>query len=283
MKLLKKLVAGSVFATAALSAQASIIFPNTGDSELIAILYTINNQNSFVIDLGRTLTTFDTTLNQSFNLASSPFYATFLANNAVGTPSPITFTILGADSTGPNTGFESKVLFLASAEGSTPPAPTNANLGTRAGLTNTFLQTLSGQANNSTYSGNHISLTDGTSLDTTSGTSSSFSTISAGVLGPSGITMVAAGSKAELFKIATTFPGTTNTTSTVTDFFSGTETSSNTGAYFDLNTTTGVLSFFGAPTTDPVVNPVPEASEWAMMLSGLAMVGLMVRRRRNNI
>ena len=172
----------------------------------------------------------------------------------------------------------SKQLYLTSSANSTPSAPSNSTLATRVGLVNTFQQALNG-ANGVTFNGTHSTDLNGSSLDTATGTATSFSTIQAGVISPSGITMVTAGSQAEFFAIQTSFPGGTTTAANVTDFFSGTETSTNLGGYFTLNAATGTLDYFGEPT---VVNAIPEASEWAMMLSGLAMLGLMVRRRRNN-
>jgi hypothetical protein len=54
-----------------------------------------------------------------------------------------------------------------------------------------------------------------------------------------------------------------------------------TGLFFiSLATLTLKLNYFGTPA---VVNPIPEVSEWAVMLSGLVMLGLMVRRRRDNV
>jgi hypothetical protein len=276
MKLLNKMFAGTTLALAALSAQAAIIQPASGNGELMVVLYTGGNANSFVVDLGITIGSFDTTINQSFTLSTSPYYATFLSNN--GGVSPVGFAVLGGDQTGLNTAAGAKNFFFTS--NATPTAPSNGILSTRLGALDSWQQALNSNSGvvSATFSGNHNTLTDGSSLSTSSTGSTSFSVLNAGVISPSGITMVAAGGQAELFKLSTA-AGASSATTTLTDFFSATETNDN-GGYFSLNATTGVLDYFGAPS---VVNPVPEASEWAMMLSGLGMVGLMVRRRRNNI
>jgi hypothetical protein len=279
MKLLNKIFAGTTLALAALSSQAAIIQPASGNGELMVVLYTGGNSNSFVVDLGVTIGSFDTTINQSFNLSTSPYYATFLSNN--GGVSPVGFAVLGGDQSGLNTVAGAKNFFFTSAANTTPSAPTNLTLATRLGALDSFQQALNSNSGpvTPTFSGNHDTLTDGSSLSTSGTGPTSFSVLNAGVISPSGITMVAAGSQAELFKLSTA-AGASSATTTLTDFFSAIEDPSNLGGVFSLNATTGVLDFVGAPS---VVNPVPEASEWAMMLSGLGMVGLMVRRRRNNI
>jgi hypothetical protein len=72
MKLLEKMLAGTALALATLTTHAAIIQPAGGDGELMVVLHTIGNDNSFVLDLGITFGNFDTTTNQSFNLSASP-------------------------------------------------------------------------------------------------------------------------------------------------------------------------------------------------------------------
>jgi hypothetical protein len=279
MNTFKKLLIGSAIAATAMSSQAAIIDGSNGDGELFVILQTSTNNNSFIFDLGKTISTFDINTNQSFNLASSPFYTTFIANNTAN--DPVRFGVIGSDSQGLNTGeLDSKKLYVTALANTTPTNQSNSTLANRAGNLDGFITAINGQ-NSLTFSGTHLTSTDGASLDTSTGLTTSYSTFSGAFVGANALTMVARGSSAELFKFGTSFPGTANTASVITDFFSATETPTNLGGYFTLSTT-GALDYFGSP-TGPVVNPVPEASEWAMMLSGLAMVGLMVRRRRNNV
>jgi hypothetical protein len=275
MKLIKKLIMGSVLASTIVAAHAAIVLPSTGDGELIAVLSNPDGLLNFTFDLGYTLSTFDTTQNQTFNLASSPYYESFLAAY-MGSPNlgPIKFAVFGADSAGSITLENSKKLFITSMVGSTPPAPTNASLNNIVGNANTFLATLNPPSSLPSQ-GNHATMEHGSSLEV--GGNNSYIVLNANVFSPARIYPVTAGDRAELFSI-TTAQGTTTTLAKVTDFFSDTETTSNTGAYFDLDASTGVLSYVGAP----VVTPIPEASEWAMMLSGLAMVALVGRRRRSD-
>jgi hypothetical protein len=275
MKSLNKIFAGMTLAMAAMSSQAAILQPTTGNGELTVVLYNGASNNSFLVDLGKTLSSFNTTLNQTFSLSSSPYYSTFLTNVGAGL---ITFGVFGGDNTGLTAVADDKNLWVTSAANSTPPSPTNANLSTRIGALNTYQQAHNGVSSGPLTS-NHSTLTDGSSISVAANTTSSFSTLNNGVVSPSGVTMVAVGGQAELFKIATATGSAA--TAIVTDFFSDTETPSNLGGYFTVDLTSGNLNYFGAPTT--VVPPIPEASEWAMMLSGLGMLGLMVRRRRNNI
>jgi hypothetical protein len=280
MNTFKKLLIGSAIAATAMSGQAAIIDGSLGDSEFFVVLNTISNNNSLIVDLGKTLSTFDINVNQSFNLSLSPYYATFISNNTAN--DAIKFGVIGSDFAGPNTGLaDSKRLYVTALANTTPANQSNSILATRTGNFDTFVGAINGAPNSLTFSGTHSTVTDGSSLDTSSGLSTSYSTFSANLVAANALTMVNRGSSAELFKYGTSFPGVAGTASVITDFFSATETPSNLGGYFTLSTA-GVLDYFGAPTSDPV-NPVPEASEWAMMLSGLAMVGLMVRRRRNNV
>jgi hypothetical protein len=276
MKLIKKIFAGTTLAVAMASSQAALITPSTGDGELMVVLYNLANNNSLVVDLGKTLSTFDTALNQTFSLSSSPYWSTFIGSAG---NNPITYAVLGADSTGPINGVVgAKNLFVTALSGSAPANISNTTLSTRAGNFNTFQGNLNNGPTGPTYSFNHDTATDGSSLDTTSGTNTSFSFLSNNLA--SSLTMVATTAAAELFQY-TTSAGTSGANATIVDFYSATETPTNTGGVFSVNQATGVLSYLGDPGV--VVNPVPEASEWAMMLSGLGMLGLMVRRRRNNI
>jgi hypothetical protein len=273
MKLIKKLFAGSVLAAAVMSANASIIIPNTsGGSELFAVLYTVGNSNSLIVDLGTTISSFNTNNGtagspQSFNLAASPYYSTFISNNAGA--STVQYAVVGANQFG-----STKQLWVTGPVDTIAPV-NNANLAIRTGQVNGFVGAVNTGATTPSFSNGH-SATDGSSLDT-GGNTSSFSVL-AGNLSTS-LTMVDAGQSAELFRYVTSSSSGT-AQSTVTDFFSATETLTNLGGYFTLSAT-GTLDYFGVPGS--VVNPIPEASEWAMMLSGLAMLGLMVRRRRNNV
>lgn len=282
MKLIKKLFAGSVLAAAVASSQAAIISPGTaGGSELFAVLYTVNNSNSLIVDLGTTISNFNTnslaSAPQSFNLAASPYYTTFLSNNAAtavanGGPSTVQYAVMGFYS-----GTGTKQLWVTGAENSIPATVSNSSLTTRTGNMNNFVVGVNTASTTASYLNGH-SVTDGSSLDT-GGNLTSFSVLSGNLT--TALTMVDAGQNAELFRYVTS--GSSNiAASTVTDFFSAIENNGTNGlgGYFTLNQQSGALNYFGDPT---VVNAIPEASEWAMMLSGLAMLGLMVRRRRNNV
>jgi hypothetical protein len=278
MKSFKKLLTGTALAVAAMSSQAAIIQPSTGDGELFVVIFNPANNYSFVQDLGVTISNFNTANNQSFSVTASPYWTQFTAALGTGVAA---FGVLGADSAGVSTVADSRRLYVTTTEGASPLTYSNGDLATRATLTNTFVQTINGGTNvSATFLANHSTVTDGSSLSLVPSTTTSFSTLNNGVLAPSAALLVNAGDKAELFKYGTT-AGNASVPATLQDFYGDTETSSNVGAYFTLNTANGTLDYVGAP--GAVVNPVPEASEWAMMLSGLGMLGFMVRRRRNNI
>lgn len=294
MNLIKKLFAGSAFVAAVASSHATIIHPNTsGGSELFVVLYTANNQNSLIVDLGVTLSNFNwdnmgyrfpwnaISVEQvtkfaeySFNLASSPYYSTFIENNAG--VSTVQFAVIGANQFG-----STKQLWVTGAENTTPVNLTNRQLATRTSAMNNFVGAVNTGVDTASYTNGH-SVTNGSSLDTGSN-ATSFSALSGNLT--SALTMVDAGQSAELFSYVTSSSN-NNANSTLTDFYStyevkyffgGPETPGNPGGYFTMNITTGSLDYYGNPP-----EAIPEASEWAMMLSGLGVLGLMVRRRKNS-
>jgi hypothetical protein len=283
MKLIKKLLTGAALAVSAMSAQAAILLPATGDSEFVVFVLNPSNGVSLAFDTGFRISTFDTAVsNSSFaNLSTSPYWTQFISGLAGTTAS---FGVVAADSIGPASALDSRRVYLTALAGTSPSNTDNGTLSNRAGNVQSSLNALNG-AQTTTFLTAQNASADGSSLSLAPGAISSWSTLNNGVIGPTAFNapMVNVGNKAELFKIGTSAGAgiTTGSPANLTDFYSDTETDTNTGAFFELNIGTGALSYTGAPTT--VVNPVPEASEWAMMLSGLGMLGLMVRRRRNNI
>jgi hypothetical protein len=281
MKLIKKLLTGAALAVSAMSAQSAILLPATGDSEFVVFVLNPTNGISLAFDTGLRISTFDTAVsNNSFaNLSLSPYWTQFTGGLA-GTTAR--FGVVAGDSSGPAAGLDTRKLYLTTLAGTTPGNMDNATLGSRAGNLQNSLNAINGVATATFLTAQNASA-DGSSLSLAPGAVSSWSALNLGVLSPSTAPMVDVGNRAELFKYGTSAGAgiTTGSQSNLTDFYSETETGTNTGAFFELNIGTGILSYSGAPTT--VVNPIPEASEWAMMLSGLGMLGLMVRRRRNNI
>jgi hypothetical protein len=226
MTLIKNLFAGSVLAAAVATSQAAIVTPGTaGGSELFAVLYTLNNQVSLILDLSVTITNFAIDTNQTFNLAASPYYSQFLSNNAAfpvanGGPSTVQYAVMGFNSNG-----ITKQLWVTGPANTTPATVTNSTLVTRTGNMNTFVIAVNSSPNSGGFNNGHIA-TDGSSLDTTSGAVTSFSTLSANL--SSALIMVNAESSAELFRYVTSGPS-NPAASTRTDFFSETETADNLG------------------------------------------------------
>ena len=271
-----KIFAGALAALAVSASQASIILPTTGDSEVVAVLYDFaGTGNSFTLDTGILFSAFDTTLNQSFNLATlSPLWNNF-KSSVTGT---MQFGVLGADGSGPNTGTGSRKILFTSAVGNGPVGLgglTNTKVATQSSNIGTaYLQVISGAADNASFTSTHTSSTNGSSFSLGGSGATGFNVFQANWNSPLGIQMIAAGRQAEMFR-ADTVTGTTATAASVTDFYSATETATNVGGYWTLDSASGVLAYNAAP--------VPEASEWAMMLAGLGMVGFMVRRRSRQL
>ena len=265
-----KIFAGALAALAVSASQASIIQPSTGDSEVVAVLYDFaGTGNSFTLDTGILFSAFDTTQNQSFNLATlSPLWNNF-KSSVTGT---MQFGVMAADGVGPATGVAgSRSILFTTAAGNGPSGLNNTKVNQAAGaIGGTYLAAISGAANNPSFTSLHSSTANGSSFSLGGAGATGFDVFQNNWNTPLGIQMINAGSNAELFKAALTGASGPNP-ATVTDFYKATETATNLGGFWTLDASSGVLAYNAAP--------VPEASEWAMMLAGLGMVGFMVRRR----
>ena len=267
-----KIFAGVLAALAVSASQASIILPTTGDSEVVAVLYDFaGTGNSFTLDTGILFSAFDTTLNQSFNLATlSPLWNNF-KSSVTGT---MQFGVLASDGAGPNSGPGSRKILFTTGPGNGPVGPgglTNTRVATPStNVSTNYLQSISGAVDNANFTSLHRNNANGSSFSLGGGGATGFNIFQANWNQALGIQMINAGNKAEMFR-ADTVTGSTATPASVTDFYAATETATNLGGFWTLDSTNGVLAYNAAP--------VPEASEWAMMLAGLGMVGFMVRRR----
>jgi hypothetical protein len=294
--MMKRKLTGVVLAGLALTvsshSQAKIEVPYDGDSELILVMINQNTANTdrsvFVLDLGIRGYAFNDNLNQSFNLSSNAVYTEW--KNTVSSPSnPYFFAIVGGDALG-----------------------TAAN---RALWTSSATNSLRGSSSAGTVSNNFVTLTSNVLQDFVSSHNDRVTEPGIGVsthlirtnpslaydavtnpyvnangasyetkpIGPGGASFQASwavgwnqtfaqvGQKAEFFKVSGVAGGGAGV-ATIQDFFSATETAANPGGFWSI--AGDVLSYTGAPTA-----PVPEASEWAMMLGGLGLVGFFARRR----
>lgn len=273
---LTKIFAGALAALAVSASQATIILPISGDSEVIAVLNDFGGSgNSFTLDTGILFSAFDTTVNQTFNLGTlSPLWNNF-KNSVTGT---LQFGILAADGAGPNSGVGARKILFTSTPGTVAIGGAGLNNGKVAlassNVGSAYMQQISGAADNPNFTSLHTSSLNGSSFMLGAGGATGFTVFFNNWYLPLGQQMVSAGTapnnRAEMFRVETV-AGNTQGLPTLTDYYSATETATNLGGYWTLDANSGVLAYNAAP--------VPEASEWAMMLAGLGMVGFMVRRR----
>jgi hypothetical protein len=194
--LIKPLLSCLLLGTLTLS-HAEIIPPDSGDGELILVLYSSANKHSLAIDLGVTISAFKVANSQGFDLTPSQSYESFV-KEAKG---QISFIVIGADSSGPISVVDSRQLLVTSVQGSAVPAPTNSDLSTFAGRLNTYQKALNTTADWADFSGTHNAKDNGSSIDRVSGGSTSFQVLNLGILSQVGAKMAASGSKAELVSI----------------------------------------------------------------------------------
>jgi hypothetical protein len=277
MKFTSKLAAAVIATAAFSSANATVLAPVTGDSEILVFLRDTGTGSSYSFDTGVRVSQFDPFTARSINLASGGLFAEWKAL----TTGTIQFSIVGGDSSGTSSTAGSRNLLFSTTAGVTPvlnnisnnvfgdsvaTASSGAFLSHNApAITGTSKTTMLTDLNgdglvNGSDNGDQYTLAK------TGG--SSFGNWNGNILLPFGISMVNAGDNAEFFKAVTS--GTGSAKPTVTDFYSATETNAQPGGYWTLSNT-GLLNYSAAP--------VPEASEWAMMLAGLGFISLMVRRR----
>ena len=268
-------IAAVAFST---SAYAEIVLPSTGDSEIVFIALDFGGTtNSFTLDTGTLLSAFDPSVNRVFDLSAlSTFWGTF-KGSVTGV---MQFGLFAADGVGSGTVANGRSVLVTSAVGGGPTGLSNSVVSARAGgITGTFLAGISGAADNASFTSTHRDLANGSSISLGGGGTTGSDTFNANWTTPLNSSLQLAGTKAEFFKISTV-TGTNAQPASVTDFFSSTETSTNVGGFWNLDLATNLLTYKGAP--DIVIvppPPVPEPSEWAMMLAGLGLVGFAARRR----
>ena len=275
---IRKFLTGALLGVVATAANATIALPTTGDSEIVFIAVDFaGTSNSFTLDTGILLSAFNPATDRVFDLnALSSLWGTF-RSSVTGTTQ---FGLLAADGSGPNSGVDSRVILVTAAVGNGPAGLTNTRVATQSSNIGTaYLQVINGALNNPAFTSTHRDPGNGSSFSEGGGGVTGANVFLNNWSNPLGVPLLAAGTKAEFFKVGTVV-GTTATLAAVTDYFSSTETSTNVGGFWNLDLATNLLTYKGAP--DVVIEPpppVPEPSEWAMMLAGLGLVGFAARRR----
>lgn len=273
-------------------AHAKIELPNDGDSELILVMINKNTANPdssvFVLDLGIRGYDFNSNLNQSFNLSSNAVYTAW--RSSVSSPSnPYFFAVVGSDALGT---FPNRAIWTSSLSSSLLGPGSSGTLSnnyvtSRSNSLQGFIQEHNDRLNEPGIGlSTHLIRTDpsnpydAVTNPYVNANGASYETKPDAVGGQNfqanwaagwNQTFAQVGQKAEFFKVTGVAGGGAGV-ATIQDFFSATETAANPGGFWSI--AGDVLSYTGAPTA-----PVPEASEWAMMLGGLGLVGFFARRR----
>jgi hypothetical protein len=272
MKYSSKIAAALLAVSATGLAQANIIVPATGDSELLVVVTDAGTNNSFTYDTGILGSLFDSTAAQSFNLASlAPLWNTFKAS-ATG---QISFALMTSDASGSGTAAAGNrnALMTSAAGNVVTPVGNTAFQTITANIGSSYIQALNSITSDAAQQSTHQTDVNGASFTTLATGSTSFTNFFNTWMNTLGLRMTNIdGGQAEMYKASNTVGATGKVN--LTNFYSSTETPSNLGGYWTLNSA-GVLAYSAAP--------VPEASEWAMLLAGLGVVGLMVRRRSYSI
>lgn len=283
----------SLALTLSSQSHAAIALPNEGDSELILVMTNQNATNpdvtTFVLDLGIRGYDFNPNLNQSFTLSANPIYNEW--KTTISSPSnPYFFAVIGADALGTP---QNRALWTTSSNSSLRGIATDGSLNNnfvsgRTAALNPMIQGHNDRVptpgvSNSTHQvrtnpslpydpvTNPYVFANGASWDTIqTGQTSAFFQLTWENGWNAKYAQV--GQKAEFFRV-NGVAGSNTQRAIITDFFSDVETATNPGGFWSI--ANDVLTYTAAPTA-----PVPEASEWAMMLGGLGLVGFFTRRRQ---
>jgi hypothetical protein len=279
--------------TFAPTSHAIMNVPVSGNSDLILVMIGDNKADDgtktiLTYDLGLLLSDFNNNSSLSFNLNSNPVYVDWLANISASNR-PYLFAVVGADGSGSTANLRSlwTTSVNSSIRGSISPLGSVLNgyvTDQSSGVLQAFMQGHNVLTNTSQTFNTHRVLTDPSQpLSATNPyiTGASYDTRTVGVTSAAGfkssweaswdVRFAPVGQKAEFFKIVGGSGG-SGSAAIIEDFFAATETAANPGGFWSI--TNNVLADTGAPAA-----PVPEASEWAMMLGGLGLVGFFARRR----
>ena len=263
---MQKTLLAAAIATLAMTGTANAAMNNsaTGDSSLILSVLDFSAGVSATFDLGFSDSTFNQTMNNSWNIASGDYatawtsYAAAVGGNFAGTQ----WSVLSLDATGIATGDTSIFTTVAGAWSSV----SNSTLTTMQLNFDKYIN-----ANNAL--GTHTSATDGGSFATSSsGLSYAGDGGAYGSTGKianfGGDTNTAIGTDMNVFNIVrSSSAGLTNATATKLDV-------AGFNPYFSMSNS-GALVY----TASAAVSPVPEADNYAMLLAGLGLMGFIARRR----
>jgi hypothetical protein len=276
MKILQRFCFGALALAFAQNVLADINPVNSADalgSDLVFVMHDKGNDSVFLLDLGIRTMQFNPDAALRFDLGANAVFTEWLRDHSTATG--MDFAVMGAKQSG-NYATRVGLSTSFSIDGSAPGNTTNSSFQTITGNVGPSVlqahQSLTTAPDRSAVT-THPTDLNGADYQTATAGGSSYANFAATWLATMGFKATLVGQNAEFFRI-TAGAGTLNARTNVEDFFAATETAANPGGFWAVSN--NVLTYTGAPT---VVAPVPEPSEWAMMLLGLGVVGGLARRR----
>lgn len=276
MKFQLKALVAALALVAAVPAQAAMNLAATGDSSLILTLVDSTNVVSATFDLGSTFTTFDRTVNQSWNLTTVDYIGAWTAFNAAASAGK-QWGVYTADSFGGTTAGDLQRLTTAGTASGLNVSTTNSALASSGALFDQFITASNNIVDNGTsVLNNHGTVANG----------SNFVSLVPAATAASGLSVNAYGTTGRIANSSADTNGAFDT-----NLFAWTLTrSAGIGAlagvnaqlplspgetlrpYFNLSST-GTLTY--------TVASVPEPETYAMFLAGLGLMGAVARRRKS--
>ena len=274
MKFQLKALVAAIAIVAAVPAQAAMQTGTNGDSSLILTLVDSTNVVSATFDLGSTFTTFDRTVNQSWDLVSNLNYSAAWTAFSSAASAGKQWGVYMADGNG--TGALAQQRFATSALATGLSTISNSKLGGDAALFDEFITASNNiVANGSSILNNHQQVADGSNfVSGLPGTNLAFGGNSKGYNNG----RIASGSSDANGDFDTNLFVWTLTRSSTNNLGNATSAQLNVSGfnpYFNLSSN-GVLTY-----TASNAAPIPEPETYGMLLAGLGMIGFVARRRKS--
>jgi len=276
MKFQLKALVAALAIVAALPAQAAMQTAVVGtDSSLILTLVDSTNVVSATFDLGPTFSTFDRTVNQSWDLKTVNYIDAWNAFNGAASAGK-QWGVYVADGAGTAAGAQARLVTAGTAAGLSTTI-TNSGLGSTAALFDQFITASNNiAANGTSILNNHQQVENG----------SNFVSLLPATNAASGLNVNAYSTTGKIANSGGDSNGAFDT-----DLFAWTITRSSSNninnatpaqlsvagfnPFFNLSST-GVLTY-----TATAAAPVPEPETYGMLLAGLGMIGFVARRRKS--
>jgi len=275
MKFQLKALVAALAIVAAVPAQAAFSLAGSGDSSLVLTLVDSTNVVSATFDLGPTFTTFDKSVNQSWDLTSADYSAAWNAFNGAASAGK-QWGVYVADGSGTAALAQQRLVTAGTAAGLSTVI-TNSALGSAAAGFDTFLTaTQNIAANGTSILNNHGTVANGSNFVSGLAATNAAFAGSVNAYGSTGKIANSGGDSNGAFDTNLfVWTITRSSTNNINNATPAALSVAGFSPYFNLSSS-GVLNY-----TATAAAPIPEPETYGMLLAGLGMIGFVARRRKS--